>query len=98
MGPLQENSQRFLHLYQCGACSRSSGNQDYIFFGVKLGEKRAAGLAQKAFGPVAIHSIAQASPGGDSHAGPFPGRGADNQHNKRVRVRLSATPHPLEIN
>jgi hypothetical protein len=95
--PPEKELHCFADLGQSGRGGGRAGNQNYIFSRTNPGEQGPAGFTEQAFDPVARHRASKAAAGGHAKPGHDLIRGADNQHDKRVRVRLSAATHPLEI-
>jgi hypothetical protein len=60
-------------------------------------DQRAQCFSNAAFGTIALDGFTQGTPGGHAEAGTIEIVGVSYQHEKRVRIRLSHSPHPLEV-
>lgn len=90
--------QRSTHLDERGPNDRGAGNQKEI--PPRLDRLAAQRLTQQPLGPIAHNGAADLATGHDGGPGLRfrRGKGAGRDHNnKRVGVRSSFTPHPLDI-
>ncbi len=97
-GAAEDVLQRGTGFLQGGSYKRRAGNQNQIQTGgerIQVGTHR---LPQKPLGSIPLHSPTSRLPCRDTH---FHVRasvaGLHHQHNKRVGIRLTSSPHPLEI-
>jgi hypothetical protein len=95
--PLEKGGYRDLHLLENSAGHGFAGNQDDIPTGQNLFQVRLKGSANQALDPVSLDRVAQASPGDDPKPGMIFEIGRGDQHQKRVGMGSSRTPHPLEV-
>ncbi len=96
-GAAKQPSNSPAHCGKVGFHQRFAGNQHQVISSGQVRQPRADGFTQAPFGTIAPHRVAHASPGGHPHAHPMHIIGRNNQHNQRVGVRPTFTPHPLKI-
>jgi hypothetical protein len=96
-GALEEVEQSLAGIFEGGVGKAWAGNQDQVVVRGGGGEEAAHCFAQETFCAVAVNGCANRLAGCDSHAQAGLFAFLDNQHNKRVGIRLARAPHPLEI-
>jgi hypothetical protein len=86
-----------LDLGELGLGQRAAGEQENIPSRLDEREQGVESLPQEAFSPVAGYGSPDGTPGRDGKTGCFQLILRNHKHNKRVGIRLSYSPHPLEI-
>jgi hypothetical protein len=76
---------------------RWSSDQDQIPAGEQIRQQWTHRLTQETLGPIPLHGSANRPTGCHPHTHPLCFTGLYYQHNKRVGIRLTCAPHPLEI-
>ncbi len=75
----------------------TASNDDNIPSRFDLGEQGLECSSDEAFCPISFDSFPHRTTCDNSNARPFQVIGKVDQHDKRVRIRLSQLSHPLEI-
>ena len=89
--------QGMLRIGQSGRCKRGTGDQDQVRTGGDGWDERAHRFAQKSFRAVPIDSRPHRPARRHPHLHTRLVMRLHYQHNKRVGIGLSITPHPLEV-
>lgn len=97
MGAFEKDAQGRFSFFEGGFRQGLAGDQEQVGPASDVRQDALHGGAQKTFGAIASHGGSHSAPGGDSHAHAGRVAGLGNQDDKRVGIRLSKTPHPLEI-
>ena len=93
----QQGAQGRASFFEGGSGQGRAGDQEQVGSGCEVWEDALHGGAQESFGAITSHRVTDCSSRRDADAGAGLVAGLGYQHNKRVGIRLSKTPHPLEI-
>ncbi len=96
-GAAQEGGEGGVGRLEGGGNERGAGDQEQVQTRREVRQEALHGGAQESFGAIPSDGPANGLSGGDSDSHVWLVAGLGNQHNKRVGIRLSKTPHPLEI-
>jgi hypothetical protein len=97
LSPLEKGSQSLLDLQKMGVGTWAAGQKDEIPSGEDRRDQLAYGLSQAALSAVSFYSFSQGAASSHCDPGRYIIGWQSDQHNKRVGIRLSQPPHPLEI-
>lgn len=93
----QEFSKGILRLLVGSLEKRLSCQDNHVPSGDNGGDQRSQRFADSAFDAIALDGVAKRTTCGYSEARVFELIPVSNQHDKRVRIRSSRSPHPLEV-
>jgi len=94
---LEEAAQSRISFCEGGINEGRAGDQQEVGAACKVREDALHGGAQESLCAIAPHGASHGPPGRDSHSWVGLAAGLRYQHNKRVGIRFSKPPHPLEI-
>jgi hypothetical protein len=84
-------------LLQSGLLQWAASQYDQVPSGLYLRDQGAQCLSYPAFGAIALNCFAKRASGSYAEPGIVEIVGMSDQHDKRVRIRFSHSPHPLEV-
>ena len=93
----QEFSKGILRLPVCSLEKRLSCQDNHVPSGDNGRDQRSQRFADSAFDAIAVDGVAKRATCGYSEARVPEFIRVSNQHDKRVRIRFSHSPHPLEV-
>ena len=97
MCALEKGAQGRIGFIKGGFRERRAGDQEEVGSGRKVRKDATHRGAQETLGAVPPHRVPDCPSGRHAHTDAGQVAGLCYQHNKRVGIRSSKTPHPLEV-